>query len=141
MTCPTCGCRVPGWLHYTSCSTLGPAYPALAAVDKHRRKANKAGSLAELEKDELRAYGEAVALAWPKPRTPDRHPLPAPYRCKNDREIAAMLSRKARNEAIARCGRYSTAKPASENYSQPGWRTDKELIAMYHAAMKEKRNA
>ena len=55
---------------------FGPVYPALPTVDKHRRKARAAGSVAAMAPEDRRAYGQAVLsalAALSAPKAPAHH--------------------------------------------------------------------
>lgn len=55
----------------------GPIYPALPQVEKWRRKARAAGSVAAMSREERKAYGEAVLAALRSMNAPKGQP----HRC------------------------------------------------------------
>jgi hypothetical protein len=48
------------WLNYEPHPGFGPDYPKLPGVTRHRAKANAAGSIAAMSKEDRRTYGLAV---------------------------------------------------------------------------------
>lgn len=111
--------------HYSSCQTFGVPYPNLgAAVEKHRRIANRLAANGEKDPDADRAYGAAVLAAIRALNRPtgSYRPIsmkstawtPESHRAKIAGELASAVAR-------------DRAK-----------RTDAEIIAAYHAAMAEK---
>jgi hypothetical protein len=60
------------------CEPFGPVYPALDGVERHRRKARAAGSVAAMAPEDRRAYGLAVLDALRRANLPKPKPHPCP---------------------------------------------------------------